>query len=304
MCHTDKENTKMPDYPPTLPEDIGDTTDEQLSTWYKNIRDRHHRANRRQNLTSRKQKSSSHSHTTQEHVLARNPTKTSNTQKPKQTLILNHTTTQPKRGTITTTLTSPAIVAEPIQEHQKKHHLKPYPFIRRHPTTMTSSTNPSDTAMTPRDTTPKTSPTLLAIAKTISEKVNPSTTKQLNQSNNTTNSRTMPIRFQKTTTNLLKLPKTIPPAPTTTPTIPAAKHCIPLMIRLDHHMTTQAKFDKHRILEAILHAFQNIHPECNIQPTIPKHDPNQLEETSYKYKPIIMAADIPTNEDRNQYSKH
>jgi hypothetical protein len=114
---------------------------------------------------------------------------------------------------------------------------------------------------------------------------------------------TMPIRSTKTSATMLKLPKYIPPAPIEPTSTPATTHCIPLMIRMQQPASQYGKFDKPRILQALLHAFQNVLPDCNIRPTIHTPDPDQNATPTSPNKLLITATDILTDDNINKYLK-
>jgi hypothetical protein len=92
------------------------------------------------------------------------------------------------------------------------------------------------------------------------------------------------------------IPKIIPPAPATNPA-PATEYRIPLVIRIMAPKSQHRQFDRHRILAALLHAFQSVSPAANFQPT------PQPDGSSPQIPNILKISDIPgdTDEELNQY---
>jgi hypothetical protein len=124
------------------------------------------------------------------------------------------------------------------------HPLIPSPFILKRPSNMTSMIHPLSATNMTSTLTNKPSPTLLAIAKSISDKISPQP-KRANQHHNVTSTRTMPIRTTTPPTSMLKLPKNLPPTPPNATSTPAANHCIPIMIRMQQPATHHGTFDNH-----------------------------------------------------------
>jgi hypothetical protein len=138
------------------------------------------------------------------------------------------------------------------------------------------------------------STTLLAIAKSISDKINNKTIKAPNKANAIGTYRTMPVKTHKHSPTILMIPKSIPPPPLKTYDINKATICLPLTIRIKQ--TQQSTFNKKRILTAILHAFKQTHPECHISPKIQDRT-DDLEQ----YKNIHLAEDIPDDQNIDSY---
>jgi hypothetical protein len=166
-----------------------------------------------------------------------------------------------------------------------------YPFIQRRTNTMTST---SDIGMSENvATTAKKQPstTLLAIVKSISDKINKKTIKTPNSDNTIDTYRTMPIKANKQSPTLLRIPRSIPPPPMKKYDINKATSCLPLTTT-----NQQGTFDKKRILTAILHAFQQTYPESHISPKIQDHS-----DDSGQYKNLHRAEDIPNDQSIDNY---
>jgi hypothetical protein len=100
---------------------------------------------------------------------------------------------------------------------------------------------------------------------------------------------------------MLQLPKHMPPTPTTIPSPQTANFCIPIMIRMQQPATYHGKFDKARILHAILNALQNAHPDCTIRPKIQILQTNPNTTVPIINKILTTTNDIPINEEITNY---
>jgi hypothetical protein len=133
------------------------------------------------------------------------------------------------------------------------------------------------------------SPTFVALAKTISDKVlrPTSVTAQKTKQSlvNTSNDQT---KLSINTSGYHMIPKCIPDAPALqAPTTPK-KHCIPITIRIQTDTNKEKTFDQRRIITAVLHAFQAVHAEASICSI-----PNKAGTTQTQY--IANSIDIPTD---------
>jgi hypothetical protein len=137
------------------------------------------------------------------------------------------------------------------------------PFIRRKTFTMTS-TEDSHHATTGSYKVSKPSDTLTTIANSIADKINLSPNKTT--INMTHGKSSMPFKLlHNGKTQYHNIPTTVPPPPTDPIDPQPNKLCIPINIRIKNPTPTKStKFDYHRILEALLHAFQHVDGGCSI----------------------------------------
>jgi hypothetical protein len=164
-------------------------------------------------------------------------------------------------------------------KHLTRHPLTPYPCIPPFSSTMATTSTDNQVPTLTKPTSPTTNNTLLAIAKSISLNANP-TNKILNSGWK------MTTKTTKTTSTILRIPRLIPDTPSRTKTTPANKYCLPITIRIPKPKSTYGTFDHHRILTALLHAFQRVHPDANINP--------RLCDTEEEAHLIYHADEIPT----------
>jgi hypothetical protein len=174
---------------------------------------------------------------------------------------------------------------------EQKHTLKSYPFIKGQSNTMATS-NTANAEHDDNKQSPKpTSVTLLAIAKSISDKIT-----KIKTVPTTPPYQTMPIKVVKTSSTMLNIPKFIPPMPTYDQEAHATTLCLPLMIRIAQTSFQHGTFNKTRILTAVLHSSQQTHPDCSISPKW-NHDDSQPPNK----KILRRATDIPDDHNIEHY---
>jgi hypothetical protein len=279
---------------------------EENSSWYLGILSRQRNSNQRATgTTSHKQQNQRNNSTaapleTRAHFEIENKKSsyfTPNSIQPTTSPTQTHTKTQTKEFTSTSvnrdTPTPPQ--RDNTFPQNKNNTLTKSPFIQPKTSTMTVDTVTTDTNKMNHQKTAATSATLLAIAKTISEKIATSKT-------NTTRTSAMPTKtLPNAQESMLKLPKLVPPAPVYPTPTQATTICIPLMIRMTQTTTIHGKFDKVRILTAILHALQQNDPACNISPRIQRiNDNTNFQKNLHTADDILQTQtidkylDIPT----------
>jgi hypothetical protein len=145
--------------------------------------------------------------------------------------------------------------------------------------------------------TPPPTSTLAAIARSISDQV--TGRKPNKQSHDKINNPTWQTvqKIQRTASKTLTIPKIIPPPTNATVQEYATKFCNPIRISIPHPNSTKSgRFDKRRIILALLHAFQQLDATANIHPTLTSECMQDQENTLRKDD------DIPTLEnDLNKY---
>jgi hypothetical protein len=141
--------------------------------------------------------------------------------------------------------------------------------------------------------------TLSAIARAVSAKVAPN--KSILNKNQHDNY-TMPIRRNKGQhTKLLLIPGIILPEPTSKPdsmgTHPTTKMCLPITVRIRNPVPSRHhEYDHHRIIKALLHAFQHVAPECNVRASMASKHHDNIK------KFLHDTIEIPTtNTDQKEY---
>jgi hypothetical protein len=181
----------------------------------------------------------------------------------------------------------------PINTYRtSRHPLTSYPFFSRNPFTMTALSKLVPNKHPDMTMTAK-SPTLVAIARAISAKIQAPTQKETTER---APQWTMPTKANRTPQTFLVLPKTVPVALANPASPPATKFCIPITVRMNKPRANVGQFDKKRILTAILNALQAVEAATNIHPTLINYE--APDNKGILYKP----EDIPSNEtDLNKY---
>jgi hypothetical protein len=271
------------------------------SFWYKKI------LATTQRNTTRQSKSIKHKHTSASPLLHQKPTqaykqptqqdKTLHSAKPPPK---NKTDHQSYRYTAVTTLPptpTPTDVKNNTTRNQTNNKncsapstaLTVDPFYPKQIPTMTPTT--ISTNHLPKGATTTASCTLTAIARSISEKVlSPTKPRHTNKSDDTKVLAKLPHQSSGNNTTL-RIPKIVPPPPTIKTTNFNSTLCTPITIRIQHpNPTRNGTFDHRRILEALLHAFQQVNPDSYLQSCSPS-DENNTKHTIY------TSEDIPTSPD-------
>jgi hypothetical protein len=281
------------------------------SCWYKNILANTHRTKMRhpkntQHLTNSTSATQVHGNTQTDkpHIKHRNnlrstklpPTNPTNEKNSYFAKTSTSPTTPPQVYTNAVTTSTNQTQNYNLNSNLSSNTLTIDPFYPKSNRTMTTTTNNVDNVKT----TASASCTLAAIARTISDKIllppKPKNMKTPDESQSPTNH---PRQKHDHNKQPMLVPKNVPPPPTMKPDNYNSSICTPITIRIRQpNPTRTGTFDHRRILEALLHAFQQVDPVSSIQPRPPSND-------TTTFRPIFTTQDIPTSKnDIEAYMEH